>query len=155
MEKNILVNVINVKCCCEHVLIYSGTEESHINHLEKDLALLLKHVLRIPLKKCSIMQPRVELSGHCIDKEGILKGEIRVQNIRNTRPPSSQKQLRSCPLEIHQKYREDCKTPVRVDFGKSRFRVDTANAEIIQHAKTNNYNCPQYWYIQISVSRFY
>ena len=68
---NILVNVNNVKCYVDDVIIHSATEESHIKHLENVFALLLKNGLRIRLKKCLFMQPRVKLLGHCIDKEGI------------------------------------------------------------------------------------
>ena len=66
-------------------------------------ALLLKHELRIRLKKCSFMQPRVELSGHCIDKERIHTDERKVQTIRDAHSPRSRKELRSF-LEMASNY---------------------------------------------------
>ena len=36
------------------------------------------------------MQPRVELLGHCIDKEGIHSVERKVQSILSTHPTSTQ-----------------------------------------------------------------
>ena len=95
MMDNILANVSNVKCYVDDVVIHSETEEGHVEHLENVFALLLKHGLRIRLKKCSFMQPRVELLGHCIDREGIHTDEGKVQTIRDAHPPSTRKQLRS------------------------------------------------------------
>ena len=57
MMSNILVNVRNIKYYVDDVVIHSVTEERHIKHLENVFALLLKHGLRIRLKKCSFMQP--------------------------------------------------------------------------------------------------
>ena len=71
MMNNILVNEINVEFYFDDVIMYSETEESHLKHLENLSSLLIKHGLRFRLRKCSFMQPRVELLGHCIDKEGI------------------------------------------------------------------------------------
>ena len=92
MMDNILVNESNVKCYVDDVVIHSDTAESHVKHLENVFALLLKHGLRIRLKKCSFMQPRVELLGHCIDKEGIHTDERKVQNIRDAHPLRSRKE---------------------------------------------------------------
>ena len=52
MMDNILVNVSNVKCYFDDVVIDSATAESHDKHLENVFVLLLKHGLRIRLKKC-------------------------------------------------------------------------------------------------------
>ena len=66
-----------------------------MQHLENAFALLLKHELRIRLKKSSFMQPVVELLGHCIDKEGIHTGERKVKIVREALRPSTRRQLRS------------------------------------------------------------
>ena len=89
------MNVSNVKCYVDDVVIHSATAESHVKHLENVFALLIKHGLRIRLKKCSIMQPRVELLGHSIDKDGIHTDERKVQSICDAHPPSNRKELRS------------------------------------------------------------
>ena len=68
---NILVNVSNVKCYIDDEATHSKAEKSNINHLENVVVLLLKHRLRIRLKKCSFMQLHVELLGNCMHKEGI------------------------------------------------------------------------------------
>ena len=79
MTDNILVNVSNVKCYADDIVIHSETAESHIKHLKNVFALLLKHGLCIHLKKCSFMQTRVEQKGNCIDKEGIHADERKLQ----------------------------------------------------------------------------
>ena len=88
------MNLNNVKCYVDDVVIHSATAESHIKYLENVFALLLMHGLRIRLKRCSFMQSRVELLGYCIDKEGIHTDGRKVQTIRDFQPPSSRKQLR-------------------------------------------------------------
>ena len=95
MMDNVLANVSNVKCYVDDVVIHSATEESHVMHLENVFALLLKHGLRIRLKKCSFMQPRVGLLGHCIDKGGIHTDGRKVQTIRDAHASRSRKVLRS------------------------------------------------------------
>ena len=95
MIDDILANVSNVNCYVDGVVIYSATAESHIKHLENVFALLLEHELCILLKKCSFMQPRVELLGHCIDKKVIHTDERKVQTTRGVHPSSTRKQLRS------------------------------------------------------------
>ena len=44
---NVFVNVTNVKCYVDDVVIHSATDESHIKHLENVFELLLKHGLRM------------------------------------------------------------------------------------------------------------
>ena len=95
MMDNILMNVSNVKCYVDDVVIHSATAESHVKHLENLFALLLNHGLGIQLKKCSFMQPCVELLGHRIDKEGIHTDKRKVQIIRDIHTPSTRRQLRS------------------------------------------------------------
>ena len=95
MMDNIILNVSNVNCYVDDVVIHADTAESHIKHLENVFAFYFKHGLHIQLKKCSFMQPRVELLVHCIDKEVIHTDERKVQIIRDAHPPSSRKQLKS------------------------------------------------------------
>ena len=79
MMDNILVNVSNVKCYVDDIVIHSATAESQVKHLENLFVLLLKHGPCIRLKKCLLMQPRMELLGHCIDKVGIHSNERKLQ----------------------------------------------------------------------------
>ena len=95
MMDQMLVNVSNVKCYIDDVVIHSPTKEDHIGHLEKVLSLLRNKGLRLRLKKCHFMQPRVELLGHYVDKDGVHTDEVKVEKIRDALPPRSRKDLRS------------------------------------------------------------
>ena len=95
MMDTILVNVSNVKCYIDDVVIHSATMEEHMVHLETVMELLKKHGLKLRLKKCSFMQPRVELLGHFVDKDGVHVDGVKVERIRNAHPPTTRKELRS------------------------------------------------------------
>ena len=95
MMDNLRVNTSNVKCYVGDVVIHSATAVSHIKHLENVFALLLKHGLRIRLKKCSLIQTCVELLGHCIHKEVIHTVGRKIQTIRHAHSPRSRAELRS------------------------------------------------------------
>lgn len=89
MMDTILANVSNVKCYIDDVVIHSATKEEHMVHLEVVMELLKKHGLRLRLKKCSFVQPRVELLGHFVDKDGVHVDGVRVERIRNAHPPTT------------------------------------------------------------------
>ena len=135
MMFNILVNVTNVKCHFDDVIINSATAKSNVKNLDNVFALLINHELRIQLKKCWSMQPRLELLGHCTEKGGIHPDDRMAPTIRDAYPPSSRKQLRfflgiaSYYQRFVKNFRKDCKNPVREEFGEDRFRMDTINAK--------------------------
>ena len=95
MMDQMLVNVSNVKCYIDDVVIHSATKEEHVGHLEKVLKLLRDKGLRLRLKKCHFMQPRVELLGHYVDKDGVHTDDVKVERIKNALPPRTRKELRS------------------------------------------------------------
>ena len=59
-----VVNVSKVNCYVYHVFIHLETEENHIKRLENVFGALLKHGLRIELKKCSFIVSRLEFLAH-------------------------------------------------------------------------------------------
>ncbi len=92
---NILANTENVKCYVEDVVVHLATEEELIAHLDKVMSLLRKHGLRLRLKKCFFMQPRVELLGHIVSEHGVHVDDARISVIRDGPRPSNRKTLRS------------------------------------------------------------
>lgn len=70
MVDNILVNLNNVRCHIHDVVIKSVTKERYIICPQRVFALLLKRRLRLRLKKCSFIQPCIELLDHYTEKEG-------------------------------------------------------------------------------------
>ena len=95
MMDEILANVENVRCYIDDVVIHSKTKEEHMTHLETVFDLLRKNGLRLRLKKCFFMQPRVELLGHFVDAEGVHMDHIKVDKNRKAAPPKDRKGLRS------------------------------------------------------------
>ena len=59
------------------------------------MKLLRKHGLRLRLKKCFFMQPRVELLGHLVDKNGVHVHDAKIERIRDALSPTNRKELRS------------------------------------------------------------
>lgn len=74
---NILDKMSSVKCYIDDVTRHSKTEYDHILHIET--------LMKLPknLKKCHFMQPRVELLGHDVYKDGVNVDEVKVEIIRN------------------------------------------------------------------------
>ena len=129
MVETILVNK-NVKSYVDDVVIHSETEQNHIKYLKNVFALLIYHGLRIRLKKCSFIQPRVEMLIRCIYKGIIHTEERKLETVHHAQLPSSRKKL-SFPWnmlllsEVHQEFCEDCKNSVRNDFRKIRDGMST------------------------------
>ncbi len=92
---NLVANVSNVKCYVDDVIVHSATMEDHVEHLEKAMSLLRKRGLRVRLRKCFFMQPRVQLLGQIIDRYGVHTDEDKVQKRRDAQSPGDAKELRS------------------------------------------------------------
>lgn len=84
-----------VKCYICDVVIHSSSIEKHIGHIENVLKLLRENGLGLRLKKCFLMQPRVELLGRFVDAEEVHVDEDKVSKIKYADPPSNRKVLRS------------------------------------------------------------
>lgn len=95
MMDNILTNFSNFKCYIDDVVIHSANEEEHMVHLEAVMELLRKNGLRLRLKKSHFMQPKVELLGHYVDKDGVYVDEVKVQKLRKAQRLATRKKLRS------------------------------------------------------------
>ncbi len=65
------------------------------SHLENVFAILKNNGLRLRIKKCSFMQPSVELLRHVVDKNCAHVDEQKVEKVRDAIPPTTRKELRS------------------------------------------------------------
>ena len=86
MIDRILLNVANVICYVDDVVIFSKNMEEHASHLEYVFAILKNNGLRLRIRKCSFMQPSGELLGHVVDKNGVHVDDQKVENVRDAIP---------------------------------------------------------------------
>ena len=93
MMDKILVNVDNVKSYINGVVTHSKTKEEHMTHLKTVFELLRRNGMRLHLKKCFFMQPRVELLEHYADADVVRIDYIKVDKIRNAVPLKYRKGL--------------------------------------------------------------
>ncbi len=57
--ENVLAYESIVKCYVDDVIVRSASMEEHMKHLMKVMSLLRKHRLRVRLRKCFLIQPKV------------------------------------------------------------------------------------------------
>ena len=95
MMDRILLNVENVRCYVDDVVIFSTNTEEHAIHLENIFRILRNDGLRLRIKKFSFMQPSVELLGHIVDRNGVHIDDQKVEKVRDAIPPTTRKELRS------------------------------------------------------------
>jgi Reverse transcriptase (RNA-dependent DNA polymerase)/RNase H-like domain found in reverse transcriptase/Integrase zinc binding domain/Chromo (CHRromatin Organisation MOdifier) domain/gag-polyprotein putative aspartyl protease/Integrase core domain len=79
----------------DDILIYSKTEEEHLQHLELVLQLLRKEKLYAKLRKCTFMKPELKYLGHVVSKEGIKLDPGKVALVKDWPVPKSLKELKS------------------------------------------------------------
>ncbi len=95
MMDRILLNVDNVRCYVDDVVIFSKNTEEHAIHLENVFRILENNGLRLKVKKCSLMQPSVELLGHYVDENGVHVDQQKVERVRDAISSTTRKELRS------------------------------------------------------------
>src|SRR3954471_3592768 len=79
----------------DDILIYSKTEEEHVEHLRLILENLREHKLYAKYSMCEFRLPEVTYLGHLISKDGIAVNPERIQDILGWTPPNTVKQVRS------------------------------------------------------------
>jgi hypothetical protein len=67
----------------DDILIYSQSEEEHVNHLKMVLQRLREHQLYAKLSKCEFWINEVLFLGHIINKEGLVVDLKKVTDILN------------------------------------------------------------------------
>ena len=79
----------------DDILVYSKSQEEHLNHLRSVFELLRKHKLYGKLEKCDFMVPNVVFLGYVVSKEGISMDPSKVEAIKSWPTPSSITEVRS------------------------------------------------------------
>jgi hypothetical protein len=79
----------------DDILIYSQSEEEHVNHSKMVLQRLREHQLYAKLSKCEFWIDEVLLLGHIINKEGLAVDPKKVAAILNWKAPTDARGIKS------------------------------------------------------------
>ena len=79
----------------DDILVYSSSEEEHVDHLRIVLQTLREQQLYAKLSKCKFWLDKVEFLGHVISAEGIYVDPQKIEAIVNWRQPTSVTEIRS------------------------------------------------------------
>jgi hypothetical protein len=79
----------------DDILIYSQSEEEHVNHLKMVLQRLREHQLYAKLSKCEFLIDEVLFLGHIINKDGLAVDTKKVADILNWKTPTDARGIKS------------------------------------------------------------
>jgi hypothetical protein len=78
----------------DDILVYSKSQEEHIEHLKIVLNIFRVHDLKAKISKCQFEQSQIEYLGHIISGKGVATDPSKIQDILNWPVPQCIKQLR-------------------------------------------------------------
>jgi hypothetical protein len=79
----------------DDILIYSQSEEEHVDHLKMVLQRLREHQLYAKLSKCEFWINEVVFLGHIINKDGLAVDQKKVADILNWKAPTDARGIKS------------------------------------------------------------
>ena len=85
----------SVLCFLDDILIYSRTEEEHLQHVRAVLRRLKERKLYGKLSKCEFMQREVEFLGHRIGADGLRVAPDKISGVKDWQQPTSVTDVRS------------------------------------------------------------
>src|SRR6266550_3598368 len=77
----------------DDILIFSRTEEEHIEHLRKIFTKLEEHSFHLRMDKCELMIDKIEVLGHTIKGKEIIPSAEKIAHVADFPTPNSKKQL--------------------------------------------------------------
>ncbi len=78
----------------DDILVFSETEQEHLNHIQQVFDRLREHKLKLKLTKCSFMQAETQYLGHIVNESGISPDPEKVEAIRSMSAPTSVREVR-------------------------------------------------------------
>ena len=78
----------------DDIIIFSKTEEEHLQHLEEIFERLRKAGLKLKLQKCSFFKKHIQYLGHLISDEGIQPLQEKLESIAKMPVPQNAKQVK-------------------------------------------------------------
>ena len=79
----------------DDIMIYSGTFEEHMEHIERVLNKLKECNLMIKLKKCRWCEQNIEFLGHVVGKDGLKPDPSKIEKVKGIKEPTTVTQVRS------------------------------------------------------------
>ena len=79
----------------DDVIIFSKTFEEHLKHIEDVFDRLRKAGLKLKMSKCDFLKQEVKYLGHIVSASGIQPDQSKVEVIRELKPPTTVKGVRS------------------------------------------------------------
>jgi hypothetical protein len=79
----------------DDILVYSKSEEEHVEHLRVVLTRLRDHQLYAKFSKCEFWLREVQFLGHVLSDEGVAVDSSKVKDILNWKPPISVHEVQS------------------------------------------------------------
>jgi len=79
----------------DDILIYSRTQEKHVEHLRLVLGVLREKQLYAKLSKCEFWMDEVQFLGHVISAQGIIVDPAKVEAVVKWESPKSATEIRS------------------------------------------------------------
>ena len=77
----------------DDILIYSRTDEEHVDHLRKVFELLRANKLYAKESKCDFFAQKIHYLGHIISSDGIKMEPSKIEAIMNWPPPTNLKEI--------------------------------------------------------------
>ena len=93
--EGILRGIPHVSVYIDDILITGETDEEHLQNLDTVLSRLEKEGLRLKLKKCAFMLPKIEYLGYTISSQGLHPSPDKVRAIVEAPAPHNVSQLQS------------------------------------------------------------
>ena len=78
----------------DDIIIFSKTEEEHLQHLEEIFERLRKAGLKLKLQKCSFFKKHIQYLDHLISDEGIQPLPEKLESIAKMPVPQNAKQVK-------------------------------------------------------------
>lgn len=84
-----------LKVYLDDIVIFSKSEEEHVEHAKTVLERIVQYHLKLKLSKCEFAKPEVELLGHISSIEGVKVNPTKIEKIQTIPEPKTVTQIRS------------------------------------------------------------
>ena len=78
----------------DDIIIFSKTEEEHLEHLEKIFKKLREYRLKMKRAKCNFFKRHLQYLGHLVSEEGFEPLPEKITSIKNMPPPKTAKEVK-------------------------------------------------------------